>query len=261
MLSMDTGAGAGSWNAALVAAGAGLDAVERLDHDEAQAAFCAVRPPGHHADRRHAQGFCLLNNLAVCAAALAERGERVVVVDWDAHHGNGTQDIFYADDRVLYVSMHQSPLYPFTGEVSERGDGPGEGCTINFPFPAGATGDVYMAAMDEIVPVAADFEPTWVLVSAGFDSHREDTLGDTALGLTSGDFAALTSRCVALAPAGRCVLFLEGGYNPDALAPSAAACVTVLAGGSEEPAEPPTSGGPGREVVEAVAGTLHADGP
>ena len=253
----DTRAGEGSWEPALRAAGAGLDAIARLEAGEADAAFCAVRPPGHHASRAKAMGFCLFNNLAVCAATLAERGERVAVVDWDAHHGNGTQDIFWSDPRVLYVSMHQWPLFPGTGRLEEVGAGDAEGTTVNLPFPPDTTGDVYQLAFDEVVePVARAFEPTWVLVSAGFDAHRECPL--THLGLSAGDYADLARRSAALTGPGRCVALLEGGYDLEALAGSASACVGALAGVEHRP-EPPTSGGPGRDVVEAAA-RRHASG-
>jgi acetoin utilization deacetylase AcuC-like enzyme len=251
----DTRAVRASWEAATVAAGAGLDAVARLDAGEADAAFCAVRPPGHHAGPRRAMGFCMLNNLAVSAAVLAGRGERVAVVDWDAHHGNGTQDAFWSDPRVLYVSMHQWPLFPGTGRLEETGEGEGEGSTLNLPFPPSTTGDVYLAAFDEVVdPVAAAFEPTWVLVSAGFDAHRACPITD--LGLSAGDYADLARRSAALAPPGRRVVFLEGGYDLDAISASAGACVAALAGVDHRP-ELPTAGGPGREVVDAAA-RLHS---
>jgi acetoin utilization deacetylase AcuC-like enzyme len=246
----DTQAGPGSWDAAVLAAGAGLDAVARLDAGEADAAFLAVRPPGHHATSGRPMGFCLVNNVAVTAAALADRGERVLIVDWDAHHGNGTQDVFYDDSRVVYVSMHQWPLYPGTGRLEETGAGAGLGATVNLPFPPGTTGDAYRLAVDEVVvPLAETMKPTWVLLSAGFDGHRADPL--THLGLTSGDFADLTRRIVELVPAGRRIAFLEGGYDLDALAASAGACVAGLAGETWRP-EPASGAGPGREVVEAA---------
>jgi acetoin utilization deacetylase AcuC-like enzyme len=249
-LDPDTTVGPASWEAALLAAGAGLSAIEALDRGEADAAFCAVRPPGHHATPTRPMGFCLINNIAVSAAALAERGERVMVVDWDAHHGNGTQDAFFDDPRVLFVSMHQYPFYPGTGALTDVGSGPGRGYTVNVPFPAGTPGDSYRAAVEEVVlPLAERFRPTWVLVSAGFDGHRADPL--TNLGLSAGDFTDLTARVVGLVPAGRRLAFLEGGYDLDALAQSAAACVGALAGEDLRP-ERPTTGTAGRAVIDQV---------
>ena len=249
-LDPDTSVVPASWDAALLAAGAGLDAVERLEAGQADAAFCAVRPPGHHATPSRAMGFCLLNNVAVVAATLAARGERVAVLDWDAHHGNGTQDAFWADPRVLYISLHQYPLYPGTGRLDDTGVGEGTGTTVNLPLPAGATGDVYLAAMDEVVaPAVETFGPDWLLVSAGYDAHRADPI--TGLGLTSGDFADLTGRAMELAPAGRRVFFLEGGYDLEALADSTAATVARLAG-TEDRAEAASSGGPGHDIVRAA---------
>ena len=252
MLDIDTGAVPASWTAALVAAGAGLDAVRRLDAGEAGAAFCAVRPPGHHAVADRAMGFCLFNNVAVCAALLAQRGERVLIVDWDVHHGNGTQDTFYKDGRVLYLSLHQAHFYPFTGAVEERGAGAGEWLNINFPVPVGATGDVFQAALDAVAPAIERFGPTWVLVSCGFDSHADDLLG--SLGLREGDYADLTRRCAGLVPAGRTILFLEGGYELGAIAASAAACARALVGRDVKGER--TAGGPGMDVVDTVRAAL-----
>jgi acetoin utilization deacetylase AcuC-like enzyme len=253
-LDNDTAAVPASWDAALRAAGAGLEAIDRLDAGEAGAAFCAVRPPGHHALAARAMGFCLFNNVAVTAAALAARGQRVLLVDYDAHHGNGTQDTFYDDPRVAYVSLHQYPLYPGTGAVLETGEGDGRGATVNVPLPPGATGDVYRAALDDVVaPLAEDFRPDWLLISAGFDAHRRDPLTDLAL--SSGDYAEITAGLTELVPAGRRLAFLEGGYDLEALRDSAAATLAALAGQPLRP-EPATAGGPGRDMVTA-AGLAH----
>jgi acetoin utilization deacetylase AcuC-like enzyme len=257
-LDTDTSAVAESWDAALLAAGAGPDAIERIDAGEAEAAFCAVRPPGHHATATRAMGFCLVNNVAVTAAALADRGERVFVFDWDAHHGNGTQDSFYDDGRVLYVSAHQWPLYPGTGRLEETGSGEGKGTTLNLPFPAGTTGDVYLAAFDDVVaPAVESFRPTWAIVSAGFDAHRADPL--TGLGLSAGDYADLTGRLLGLLPGVPVLGFLEGGYDLQALALSAGAFVGALADVPFRP-EPSSSGGPGRPIVDAAL-RLRAEAP
>jgi acetoin utilization deacetylase AcuC-like enzyme len=239
-LDPDTVAMAGSWDIARLAAGAGLDAVERLRGGEADGAFLAVRPPGHHATPSRAMGFCLLNNVAVAAAALAEAGERVLVVDIDAHHGNGTQDAFWDDPRVTYISLHEHPMYPGTGMVRETGGVNAPGTTINVPVPASTAGDVYRRAIDEvIVPVAERMAPTWLLLSTGFDAHRDDPLTD--LGLTSGDYYDLTSRLLALVPAGRRLVFLEGGYDLGAITTSTTATLAALAGVEHRP-EPVTSG-------------------
>jgi len=247
----DTAAVPESWDAALLAAGAGLDAVARMERGEGDAAFCVVRPPGHHATATRAMGFCLFNNLAVTAAALAARGERVLVVDFDAHHGNGTQDIFYADDAVAYVSLHEHPLYPGTGALDEVGAGAGTGWTVNLPLPAGDTGDTYRRAVDEVIaPLAEQHGSTWLLLSAGFDAHRRDPL--TGLGLSSGDIGDFTADLLQLVPPGRRLAYLEGGYDLEALADCTASCLAALAG-ERQHAEPPTAGGPGAHIPLAAA--------
>ncbi len=252
-LDADTPAAAGTWPAAVAAAGAALAAADLLERSTATGAVLLIRPPGHHARATQAMGFCLVNNVAVLAADLRARGARVAIVDIDAHHGNGTEEIFYADPDVLYVSFHEWPMYPGTGRLDETGAGAGEGANCNIPLPAGATGDVYLRGMDAVVdPLLAAFAPDWLLVSAGFDAHRDDPI--TGLGLSAGDYGALVTRLLAHAPPGRVVTFLEGGYSLSGLRDSVAATLPVLAGG-EAPTvadEGPTSGGPGASMVESV---------
>lgn len=249
-LDMDTSCGPESFEIARLAAGAGLDAVDRLDRGEADSAFLAVRPPGHHATRTRAMGFCLINNVAVTAAALAARGDRVLIVDIDAHHGNGTQDVFWDEPAVTYVSIHEHPLYPGTGRIGESGGSEAPAGIVNVPVPAGTAGDVYRRFVDEIVvPVAERVAPDWLLLSTGFDAHRDDPL--TGLGLTSGDYHDLTARVLGLAVPGRRIVFLEGGYDLDAVARSTAATLAAMAGTVNRP-EPITTGGPGDEVIDVV---------
>ena len=247
----DTRISKGSWDAARLAAGSGLAAVEALIQTQAETAFCAIRPPGHHATSNRSMGFCLINNIAITAASLIAKGEKVAVIDIDAHHGNGTQEIFYSDPRVLMISIHQWPLYPGTGSEEEIGELEGKGFTVNVPLPPGATGSTYRSALDKIVvPLVEDFQADWILVSAGFDAHREDPLTD--MGLTSGDFADLTLNLFNLAPKNRCIFFLEGGYNLQALTDSVTASFGSIMGINSRP-ESATGDGPGVEVVNRVA--------
>jgi acetoin utilization deacetylase AcuC-like enzyme len=247
-LDEDTYATYKSWSIAKLAAGAGISAVDTLRQCGEGIAFVVTRPPGHHALRDRAMGFCLLNNIAVTAAKLTSEGERVLIIDWDVHHGNGTQSIFWNDPNVLYVSTHQWPLFPGSGTPREIGGMGATGLTLNIPLPPGATGDVVRQAIDEVAtPAVEEFAPTWVLVSAGFDAHREDPMADLAL--TSGDFAELGRVALSFAPRpGRMALFLEGGYDLGALKGSVTATLSAMLGG-EHVCEPPSSGGPGSEMV------------
>jgi acetoin utilization deacetylase AcuC-like enzyme len=257
-LDLDTTVSRGSWETARMTAGAGLAAVDALRAGRGAAAVVLGRPPGHHASRDVGMGFCLVNHIAVAAATLTSAGERVAIIDWDVHHGNGTQDIFWSDPSVLYVSIHQWPLYPGTGRPDERGGGAGWGSTINLPLPPGATGDVYLSLFDEVItPSVERFAPTWILVSAGFDAHRDDPLAN--MRLTAGDFADLTGRAAALAGRpGRLALFLEGGYDLSALRASVAASAARLVGASYRP-EPASAGGVGLADVAAYRSRLVDD--
>lgn len=248
----DTLASPASFEAARLAAGAGLHAIGALREGAADHAFCAVRPPGHHATPTQSMGFCLFNNVAVTARALTQAGERVLIVDYDAHHGNGTQDAFYADPEVMFVSFHQWPCYPGTGRVDETGTGAGAGLTVNIPLPPGATGDVYAQAWDRVVQPRLDaFAPTWLLLSAGFDAHRADPITD--MGLSAGDYAALTAKIMPYVEPGRRIVFLEGGYDLDALTETTAAVLSTIVDHRFE-TEAETNGGPGAAVIDqAVA--------
>ena len=247
-LDADTLMSAGSWEAARLAAGAGLTAIQALRNGDGDAAFCAVRPPGHHATPTQSMGFCIVSNVAVAAMSLADQGERVMILDYDAHHGNGTQACFIDDPRVLFVSFHQWPLYPGTGRPDEVGTGAGYGYTMNLPMPPGATGDQYLRAFDELVaPRAALFDPTWLVISAGFDAHRNDPI--TELGLSAGDYALLTQRAIALVPPGRRLVMLEGGYDFEALRLCSSGALAALAGRDLQP-EAPTDGGPGDHYID-----------
>ncbi len=250
----DTAVSPDSYQAALRAAGAGLDLVAALDRGEADVGWSVVRPPGHHALADTQMGFCLLNNIAVTARALADRGERVAIVDIDAHHGNGTQAIFYDDPNVLFVSAHQFPWYPYTGRMDELGEGDGLGTTINIPLPAFATGDVFRHAFEMVIaPAVERHRATWLLISAGFDGHRSDPLTD--LGFSATDYAEVVAQLLPLVPPSRRLLFLEGGYDLQALV-DCTASVATAAVGAGTPRESATSGGPGTDIVDAVR-SLH----
>ncbi len=230
MLDADTIASAGSYEAALHAAGGAVALVERLVAGEVACGFSAHRPPGHHALPARAMGFCLFNTVAVAARhALDSLGlERVMIVDWDVHHGNGTNDIFRPSRDVLFVSIHQSPLYPGTGVPSDVGTGEGEGFTVNLPVPPGS-GDAEFVSLVEgvVVPLARTFEPQLLLISAGFDAHADDPLANCRV--TERGYAAMTAALLAIGgPVG---VVLEGGYALDALASSVAATMEVLAAG------------------------------
>lgn len=244
----DTYATYDSYAIARATAGSGLAVVDELRRRDTGVGLVITRPPGHHALAGRAMGFCLLNNVAIAAAHLAAAGERVAIIDFDVHHGNGTQEIFWNDPRVLYVSSHQVPLFPGSGMSSEVGGPDALGTTCNLPLPAGATGDVVAHAYEEIAaPVLDSFAPTWVLVSAGFDAHRSDPLADLAL--TSGDFGALSHFAAQFAPQpGRLAFFLEGGYNLQALRASITATL-ARALGEDRANETPSAGGPGHDAV------------
>jgi acetoin utilization deacetylase AcuC-like enzyme len=230
-----------SYEVALRAAGASVEGVAAVCSGAARSAFAIIRPPGHHATRDRAMGFCLFNNAAVAARAAQRRHGlgRVAVVDIDVHHGNGTQDVFYDDPSVLYCSLHQWPLYPGTGRRSETGEGAGAGATLNVPLPPATTGEEWLAAFDEVVaPALRAHAPDLIVVSAGYDGHRADPLAN--LRLDTSTYAEVARRLAGIAAEsaeGRTVWVLEGGYDLDALSASVAATLRTLHG----------EGGPARE--------------
>ena len=228
-LDMDTFATPDTWDAALTAAGGVRALVEELESRSGATGFAVARPPGHHALRDRAMGFCLFNNVAVTAAYLRSRGEKVAILDWDVHHGNGTQEMLADDIGTLYVSVHQSHFYPYAGYVEDIEVGEAKGTVVNVPLPAGTAGDVYRRAWAEIVlPVMTQFEPSWVLVSAGFDGHVFDQLAE--LRLQAGDYWWMAAELARVHPAERTIFALEGGYDLEALRESAAATVLGAAG-------------------------------
>lgn len=211
-----------SWHAAKLAAGAVIEAVEEVHKGKLENAFCAVRPPGHHAERERGMGFCLVNNAAVAARHLTNAldYERVLIVDWDAHHGNGTQNIFYADPKVFYYSSHQYPFYPGTGAAFETGEGAGKGTTLNVPLAAGSGDEEFLAGIEEkLIPAAQNYRSEFIIISAGFDAHAADPL--TGLEVTDAGFEEAARRVKKLAEeecGGKLISVLEGGYDLEALA-------------------------------------------
>jgi acetoin utilization deacetylase AcuC-like enzyme len=230
-IDFDTVAVPASFDAALHAAGAPVAAVERLLAGEERSAFCAMRPPGHHAERDRAMGFCLFNNVAVAARhAIDACGvERVLVLDWDVHHGNGTEAIFARSSEVLYASIHQSPLYPGSGAAEYRGEGEGEGFTVNLPVAAGAGSEQFCALVQHlIVPIARAYRPGMIAISAGYDAHRDDPLASCAVDTAGfGEMTAAIRDVAGELDVPVCVV-LEGGYEPAALGDSVVATLAAL---------------------------------
>jgi acetoin utilization deacetylase AcuC-like enzyme len=242
----DTYYGARSVPAALRAAGGALELVDTLVRGDVRHGLALLRPPGHHARPSGAMGFCLVNNAALAAArALALGVRRVAIVDYDVHHGNGTEEIFYADPRVLYVSLHQYPFYPGTGAAGDAGEGEGRGYNVNVPLSAGATPDVYREAFDAVVtPVVSEYAPELLLISAGYDAHQRDPLG--GMHLDDASYAEMTRSLLRAAGAAPVGVLLEGGYDLRALQGAVAATGAALLGTAPE--EPSIADVPARPL-------------
>ncbi len=230
-LEMDTPISPLSYAAALKAAGAGIHAVESVMSGKIKCAFCAVRPPGHHAEKDRAMGFCLFNNIAIAAKyALKNGAKKVAIVDWDVHHGNGTQHSFESDTDVFFASFHHWGIYPGTGHQSETGKGDAEGLTVNYPLPGDTGDDKYLSIMEEdLIPKLREYKPDLILISAGFDAHEADPLG--GMNVTDDGFKKMTKLLMELADEtcnGKIVSFLEGGYNLSTLGKTVALHVKTL---------------------------------
>jgi len=265
-LDPDTYVGPDSLRVARLAAGAAVDLARQVAQGEASAGFAAIRPPGHHAEASRAMGFCLFNNVAIAARALqAEEGvERILIVDFDVHHGNGTQHSFWSDPSVLYFSTHQFPYYPGSGDFAEVGTGRGEGATLNVPLPAGCGDAEYVGVFQRLLePAARHFQPEMILVSAGFDAHADDPLA--AMRVSGAGYAALSGILRGLADAlcgGRLVFLLEGGYSESGLREGTAA-ILAAALAPDCPPPPAQSLAPGNSVLARVVPRVvacHAGG-
>jgi acetoin utilization deacetylase AcuC-like enzyme len=225
-----------SYSVSLLAVGGFLRLLDAVAARECANGFALVRPPGHHALRQRAMGFCLFNTMAIGAEYLkrVHGAEKILIVDWDVHHGNGTQDAFYSDPSVLFISTHQYPYYPGSGAATEVGSGAGEGFTLNIPLPAGCADPEYAQAFhDLVIPAAEKFAPDWILVSAGFDPHRRDPLG--GMGVSDAGFAYMAERLLGLAEkftAGKIAFLLEGGYDLAGLRGSVAAVLNSMQTGA-----------------------------
>ncbi len=258
-LDPDTFFAPGSLDVARLAAGASIDLARAVARGELASGLAAVRPPGHHAESARAMGFCLLNNVAIAARALqaSEALERILILDWDVHHGNGTQHSFESDPSVLYFSTHQFPYYPGTGAATEIGRGRGEGTTVNVPLPAGCGDDEYLGCFQRIlVPVARAFRPEIILVSCGFDAHRDDPLA--SMQLSGAGFGALARLVRALADelcGGRLALVLEGGYALTGLREGTDAVLDVLLA-EKTPALPSVVESPSGSLLRHVVGNV-----
>jgi acetoin utilization deacetylase AcuC-like enzyme len=262
MIDLDTVASEGSWEAALHAAGGALHAMERL-LAVGGVAFCGLRPPGHHAERERAMGFCLFNNIAVAAAHATEALgiDRVLILDWDVHHGNGTEAIFYDSAEVLYVSIHQSPLYPGTGAITDQGTGEGEGYTVNLPVPPGAGSDQFLALVQHVVaPIAREWRPGLLCISAGYDAHRDDPLANCEVDTAGYAVMAATMRELGAELEVPILVCLEGGYALEALASSTVATLEALCGDEEPGRAPEAPAAPYRQAHARFWPVLNGQG-